>query len=439
MLFRYLDFGQYTLNALAIPTVITALAVFTLGIFAVSRERGSRVSAAFLLVTVTISVWLFAYSGMYCATSEQIALWWAKSAYIGVALIPAALYHYSVLVLREDRKYGKRALYIWMIGFFFLLLILTTNMLFSSLYRYWWGFFPAYRITSIPFLLYYFVVTMDVVRRFWTASRATAKGPALKMRARSALVTLTVGSLAFIDFFADWGVPIYPFGYIFILFFIALAARGIVRYELVTITPAIAAPQIIATMNDLLIVLDREGVIRLVNQATCGLFGYREQELLGKQLRSINGISFAHELDSIILGPEVRNFSIDYRPEANTAYTLSVSTSIMRYPSGAPLAFVCVLRDISERKQAEEEREKLIGELQKALAEIKTLHGFLPICYSCKKVRDDSGYWTQVEHYIEDHSEIEFSHGLCPDCAKKELEDIVEYQKNRKDREQNQE
>jgi GAF domain-containing protein len=72
-----------------------------------------------------------------------------------------------------------------------------------------------------------------------------------------------------------------------------------------------------------------------------------------------------------------------------------------------------------ERKKAETEREKVIEELQKALSKIKTLSGFLPICSACKKIRDDQGYWQQIESYIRDHSEAEFSHGICPDCAKK--------------------
>lgn len=59
------------------------------------------------------------------------------------------------------------------------------------------------------------------------------------------------------------------------------------------------------------------------------------------------------------------------------------------------------------------------NELQKALAEIKQLSGMLPICSSCKKIRDDEGYWEQIENYITEHSEIEFSHSLCPECAKK--------------------
>ena len=75
--------------------------------------------------------------------------------------------------------------------------------------------------------------------------------------------------------------------------------------------------------------------------------------------------------------------------------------------------------DITERKLAEEEWEKLILELQKALSEVKLLSGLLPICSSCKKIRNDKGYWEQIECYIGDHSEAEFSHSICPDCAER--------------------
>jgi PAS domain-containing protein len=76
-------------------------------------------------------------------------------------------------------------------------------------------------------------------------------------------------------------------------------------------------------------------------------------------------------------------------------------------------------REVVEREKAERERENVIVELQQALAQVKRLSGFLPICASCKKIRDDRGYWQQVEAYIRDHSEAEFSHGLCPECARK--------------------
>ena len=70
-------------------------------------------------------------------------------------------------------------------------------------------------------------------------------------------------------------------------------------------------------------------------------------------------------------------------------------------------------------KFLEQDKQNLIDELQTALSEVKKLSGFLPICSSCKKIRDDKGYWSEVERYISHHSEAEFSHGICPDCMRK--------------------
>jgi len=78
-----------------------------------------------------------------------------------------------------------------------------------------------------------------------------------------------------------------------------------------------------------------------------------------------------------------------------------------------------VIFDISERKQAAHEREKLILELQKAIRHVKQLNGLLPICSSCKRIRDDQGYWNKIETYIREHSDAEFTHGICPECEKR--------------------
>ena len=88
------------------------------------------------------------------------------------------------------------------------------------------------------------------------------------------------------------------------------------------------------------------------------------------------------------------------------------------------------IRETRSRRKAELELQKHYDqlenlvmerteELQKALSEVKLLSGFLPICASCKKIRDDKGYWSQIETYIQQHSEAEFSHSICPDCVKK--------------------
>jgi hypothetical protein len=72
-----------------------------------------------------------------------------------------------------------------------------------------------------------------------------------------------------------------------------------------------------------------------------------------------------------------------------------------------------------QRKNIEEKRERAVREREQALGDVKILRGLLPICASCKKIRADDGYWTQIEAYIGDHSEAEFSHGVCPECAQR--------------------
>jgi hypothetical protein len=79
---------------------------------------------------------------------------------------------------------------------------------------------------------------------------------------------------------------------------------------------------------------------------------------------------------------------------------------------------VIIRNDITEIKLAEQERDRLIVELKDALAEVKTLQGFIPICANCKKIRDDEGFWQQIEKYIQDRSDAKFSHSICPECAK---------------------
>lgn len=90
-----------------------------------------------------------------------------------------------------------------------------------------------------------------------------------------------------------------------------------------------------------------------------------------------------------------------------------------RDAQGRALRAVGVSIDISERKRVEEARESLVGDLQRALLDIKTLRGLLPVCAQCKNVRDDHGYWHQIETYVAAHSDVSFSHGICPYCAKR--------------------
>jgi hypothetical protein len=90
-----------------------------------------------------------------------------------------------------------------------------------------------------------------------------------------------------------------------------------------------------------------------------------------------------------------------------------------------------LLTEIEHRKKIEKEKEILITKLRQALAEVKILSGLLPICSYCKNVRNDSGYWQEIETYIQEHSTAQFSHGICTDCMKKHFPDIYEKMNNK--------
>jgi PAS domain S-box-containing protein len=94
------------------------------------------------------------------------------------------------------------------------------------------------------------------------------------------------------------------------------------------------------------------------------------------------------------------------------------SARAIREPRNSRVIYEGSLEEIQQRKEAEDERERLIVELQEALSRIRTLGGLLPICAACKRIRDDQGYWNQIEEFIQSHSDAEFTHSFCPDCMR---------------------
>lgn len=126
----------------------------------------------------------------------------------------------------------------------------------------------------------------------------------------------------------------------------------------------------------------------------------------------------------------MNDFTVEYENPGRGRRTLLLNARrIFREPDG-PQQILLAMEDITERRQAEAQREGLIHELKGSMARVRTLTGMLPICAACKKIRDDKGYWNQIESYIRDHSEAEFTHGLCPECARKTLDEMNDLVRN---------
>jgi PAS domain S-box-containing protein len=160
-----------------------------------------------------------------------------------------------------------------------------------------------------------------------------------------------------------------------------------------------------------------------VNRALCEMLGYSKEELSGL---SFAGFVLPADLDTHqeaaeeFLEGSRSSFKLEarYLPKVGDPLWGSLTVERIEDSTGQMLFVLVMVENISERRRAAAERERIIGELQEALANVKTLRGLIPICASCKKIRDDKGYWSQVEVYVRDRSDAEFSHGICPDCMK---------------------
>jgi hypothetical protein len=125
-----------------------------------------------------------------------------------------------------------------------------------------------------------------------------------------------------------------------------------------------------------------------------------------------------------LLAGEIRDYKMEkryFKKNGEIVHAL-LSVSQVRDDGGQPLYFVAQILNITAEKLRVAEREELIGELQNALAQVKTLGGLLPICACCKSIRDDQGYWKKLETYLREHSGVSFTHDYCPECLVKEFE-----------------
>lgn len=177
------------------------------------------------------------------------------------------------------------------------------------------------------------------------------------------------------------------------------------------------------TASDAIISVESHGRIVFWNPAAERIFGYASAEAVGQPLSIIVPQRFRQPDADGLEGLLARGVTqpggaateaVGLRQNGSE---FPIELSIASWHSGPHHFFTGIIRDISQRKQAEAERERLILQLQTALADVKTLSGILPICAGCKKIRDDRGFWNQVDTYIQTHSLATFSHGLCPDCT----------------------
>ena len=181
--------------------------------------------------------------------------------------------------------------------------------------------------------------------------------------------------------------------------------------------------------NAPIIVWDPQFRITRFNHAFEFLTGRNEAEVLGKSLELLFPSALVEDSMALIrktmTGKRWETVEIKILHCDESVHTLLWNSATLFAPDGqTPIATIAQGHDITKRKLAEEALEEERRQLQQALDEVRTLRGIVPICSYCKKIRDDEGYWNQVEQYVSKHTEAQFSHGICPACLEREMKTI---------------
>jgi two-component system, sensor histidine kinase and response regulator len=256
-----------------------------------------------------------------------------------------------MISVQGKNRFFLRAAYC--ISFLFVCAVLFSESLITGVKPFFWGNYPQFGMVGIILLLFYFPMFVKIISTLWSGYNK-ASTDRTRRRLKGLIYGLCVGYSGAVDFIACFGVSFYPFGYLFEIVFVAITTYLIMRYQLEDITPQTAVKQIIKTMQGALMVTDREGRIRVVNDAACALFGYKEPEMIDMQLASLFNVPDEMRNLLLLAAHPVNDHHLSFFDKQGKTIDLSVSASVLT-SGNEPQGIVYVALDISGRIELENE------------------------------------------------------------------------------------
>ncbi|HEX8227825.1 MAG TPA: diguanylate cyclase [Chloroflexia bacterium] len=356
----------FTLHSLA--PAITAASVFLLGLLVALRERHSRVSLDFMLLTLPVGIWFLGSTLLYASRSSEVAVKWGTVILLAVPLIGPATLNFASAVLGTRTSERPHLRLFWLAGAFFSFLSVATNAVVGGVHRYEWGFYVAYSWLSVPLLAFTFGLVLLSLRKLFAAYLRTTQ-PRQRTRLKCLAVAFAVGSIGIVDSLGGYGLAVYPLGFAGIAGFVGICAWTIWKHRLVDITPALAANKILAAMTEAVLVTDNEGYVQVANQPACTLLGLPANTATGKHLSALQADTLAAQLCTLIGVEGGKTVEVSAARQDGHLSDLEISTSLLRDGRGALVGTVFILRDVTESRRAEREIRTLNLELEERITQ----------------------------------------------------------------------
>ncbi len=351
MILQLLNPDNYHFTVHALPMLIVGVAILILGFFVIIRERMSPVGASFLFMCLSVSLYLIPAALNSASQDISLSLVWIKIENLGAIFIPSSLLVLTTALFGLTHRYRSVIAASIVLSILFAFGLFFTDLHVRRVQHFSWGNYGRYGPFGYAFICYFFAIMVFILRLYWQEYRRCTTERQMK-RYRGLLTAISGGFLGSVDFLAAIGIPVYPFGYVFVGFVVAVCTYVILRYRLVDITPELAAGQILETMQGAVIVTSTDGRIRVINDVALKMLGYPRSELIGRDLRSVLPVPPDFSA-SVQAGESAASREMVWQGR-NSKYEVNMSVSLLSDPQdGEPAGIVYVASDITERKHAE--------------------------------------------------------------------------------------
>ena len=342
------------LNIYAIAPFIVGFLMLILGLVTFIRDRASKVSSSFFLVTISIFVWLGSLPWLYSASNEHVALFWAKIEHIGVAFIPSFFFIFTLDIIQRYKKYRYFGWATLILSGGFCAGFVLSPYFIKGITSMPWGYnaqYGTYGFFLIAYLALFMLISLDLIWLEYMKSASDRE----RSRLMGIFLGVAVGLLGAVDFVGVFGIQAYPLGYIPIFVCTLILGQTIMRFRLIDLTPSFAANHILETMEGLVAVVNLSGRISFVNRSLCELLGYKEKELKEQPITLLFEINDKNFFPNINKSWILHDEEMEWKGRDGTKLELSVSASLIKDKKGNPAGIVYAATDITERKKYERE------------------------------------------------------------------------------------
>jgi diguanylate cyclase (GGDEF)-like protein/PAS domain S-box-containing protein len=350
---------HHALPLQALPFGINATIVLAAGVAIALRERFSRLGWLHLGLSCSIGAWQLSTLMAVLAQTQAEGAQWMKLATYGALLMVGLVFHFAATVSGNLRAKLWQVTAVWAaVGV--LGALLWSPLFHTNTVHYRWGWFSTYGPAGWAFIGLTAIVVNAAIGMYFTLYRTSRPGSLAHRRAGLLMGALVIGAIGSVDFLPPLGFDFYPIGGFPIMIANLINVYTTWRYRLIEITPAYAADQLMDAMSDGVLIIDRDGMVRLVNPAACEILGMQRARLvnrlppeaLASEVLGWQHVPFFPSADTS-LGER------DYHMPDGTRRVLDVSVSLMNERGLEPDAASITLRDVTAAVQAQEQIHRL--------------------------------------------------------------------------------